>query len=59
MEEIAIKTGGYLSAIVGIGHCFFYRGFGWNEDFEKTRVLTARVLYTILCYCGHLTAIRL
>lgn len=47
MEEIAIKMGGYLSAIVGIGHCFFYRGFGWEEDFEKTRVLTAKVLYTI------------
>jgi len=47
MEEIAIKIGGCLSAIVGIGHCFFYRGFGWEEDFEKTRVLTAKVLYTI------------
>ena len=47
MEEIAIKMGGYLSAIVGIGHCFFYRGFGWDEDFEKTRVITAKVLYTI------------
>lgn len=47
MEEIAIKVGGVLSAIVGIGHCFFYRGFGWDEDFEKARMLTAKVLYTI------------
>jgi hypothetical protein len=47
MEVIAIKMGGYLFAIVGIGHCFFYRGFGWQEDFEKTRELTAKVLYTI------------
>jgi len=47
MEEIAIKFGGYLSAIVGIGHCLFYRGFGWEEDFEKTRAITGKVLYTI------------
>jgi hypothetical protein len=47
MDEIAIKIGGVLSAIVGIGHCFFYRGFGWNEDFKKTRLITAKVLYTI------------
>ncbi|ACM20379.1 hypothetical protein Geob_2023 [Geotalea daltonii FRC-32] len=47
MAEIAIKIGGVLSALVGIGHCFFYRGFGWQEDFEKTRLLTAQVLYTI------------
>jgi hypothetical protein len=47
MNEAAIMFGGLLSAIVGIGHCFFYRGFGWKEDFEKTRHLTARVLYTI------------
>lgn len=47
MNEVAIMFGGFLSAIVGIGHCFFYRGFGWKEDFEKTRLLTARVLYTI------------
>lgn len=47
MEEIAIKAGGYLSAMVGLGHCFFFRGFGWEEDLEKTRVLTAKILYTI------------
>lgn len=47
MEEIAIKIGGFLSAIVGIGHCFFYRGFGWEEDFEKTRLITGKILYTI------------
>jgi hypothetical protein len=47
MEEDAIKIGGYLSAMVGIGHCFFYRGFGWQEDFDKTKLLTAKVLYTI------------
>jgi hypothetical protein len=47
MNEVAIRIGGVLSAIVGIGHCFFYRGFGWKEDFEKTRLVTAKVLYTI------------
>lgn len=47
MNEAAILFGGVLSATVGVGHCFFYRGFGWKEDFEKTRLLTARVLYTI------------
>ncbi|SRR6266496_16483 len=47
MNEVAIRTGGVLSAIVGIGHCFFYRGFGWREDFKKTRLVTAKVLYTI------------
>lgn len=47
MEEIAIKIGGVLSAILGIAHCLFYRGFGWCEDFEKTRLITAKILYTI------------
>lgn len=47
MNEAAILFGGVLSAMIGIGHCFFYRGFGWRVDFEKTRHLTARVLYTI------------
>ena len=47
MNEAAILFGGVLSATVGVGHCFFYRGFGWKKDFEKTRLLTARVLYTI------------
>ena len=47
MNEASILFGGFLSATVGVGHCFFYRGFGWKEDFEKTRPLTARVLYTI------------
>ena len=47
MAEVAIKIGGILSALVGIGHCIFYRGFGWREDFEKIRLLTAQVLYTI------------
>jgi hypothetical protein len=47
MNEVAIRIGGVLSAIVGVGHCLFYRGFGWNEDFEKTRLITAKTLYTI------------
>lgn len=47
MNEAAIIFGGFLSATMGVGHCFFDRGFGWKEDFEKTRLLTARVLYTI------------
>lgn len=47
MDEMAIRIGGLLSAILGIGHCMFYRGFSWKEDFEKTRLLTAKVLYTI------------
>ncbi|ABB31750.1 hypothetical protein GeomeDRAFT_0170 [Geobacter metallireducens RCH3] len=47
MAEVAIKIGGILSALVGIGHCSFYRGFGWREDFAGTKILTARVLYTI------------
>lgn len=47
MEEAAIKIGGVLSAMVGIGHCFFYRLFGWKQEFEKTTLLTSQVLYTI------------
>jgi hypothetical protein len=47
MDEIAIEIGGVLSAILGIGHCLFYRGFGWHEDFGKTRLITTKVLYTI------------
>lgn len=47
MTELAIKIGGGLSAALGVAHCVFYRGFGWKEDFEKTRLLTAKVLYTI------------
>jgi hypothetical protein len=47
MNEFSVIFGGVLTAIVGIGHCFFYRFFGWAEDFEKTRKFTARVIYTI------------
>lgn len=47
MVEVSIKIGGVLSAIVGIGHCFFYRMFGWKQEFEKTTLLTSKVLYTI------------
>lgn len=47
MNETAIIFGGILSTVVGVGHCFFDRIFGWKEDFENTRLLTARVLYTI------------
>jgi len=47
MTELAIKIGGGLSAALAIAHCLFYRGFGWKEDFDKSRLLTAKVLYTI------------
>ena len=47
MDQIAIKIGGILSVLLGIGHCLFYRGFGWKKDFKQTRLLTAKVLYTI------------
>lgn len=47
MEEVAIKIGGVLSALLGMAHCLFYRGFGWREDFQKTRLITAKILYTI------------
>lgn len=44
---LAIKIGGILSAILGIAHCLFYRGFGWQKDFANTRAITVKVLYTI------------
>lgn len=47
INEIAIKIGGLLSVMLGIGHCFFYRSFGWKKDFEKIRLVTSKVLYTI------------
>lgn len=47
MNEAAILFGGFLSTAVGVGHCFFDRIFRWEEDFKNTRLLTARVLYTI------------
>ncbi len=47
INEIAIKIGGLLSVMLGIGHCFFYRRFSWKKDFEKIRFVTAKVLYTI------------
>lgn len=47
MEEISIKIGGILSATVGIGHCFFYRLFGWKQEFGKITLLSSKVLYTI------------
>ncbi len=47
MEILAIKVGGTLSILLGIGHCYFYRGFGWGRDFKKISVLNARILYTI------------
>lgn len=47
MSEFAIKIGGGLSVGLAAGHCLFYQSFGWKEEFEKTRLLTAKVLYTI------------
>ena len=47
MTELAIQIGGGLSAGLGLAHCIFYRGFSWQEDFAKTRELTAKILYTI------------
>ncbi len=47
MEVLAIKIGGTLSILLGIGHCYFYRGFRWGKDLQKISVLNARVFYTI------------
>ena len=46
-NEISIQIGGLLSALLGIGHCLFYSSFGWEQDFAQTRLLTAKILYTI------------
>jgi uncharacterized membrane protein len=47
MEHLAIKTGGILSILLGIGHCFFYRGFGWEKEFQNISSINAKALYTI------------
>ncbi len=47
MGVLAIKIGGTLSILLGIGHCYFYRGFRWGKDLQKISVLNAKVLYTI------------
>ncbi len=47
MEQLAIKTGGVLSILLGIGHCFFYSGFGWKNDFLKISRINAKIIYTI------------
>jgi hypothetical protein len=47
MEQLAIKTGGVLSILLGIGHCFFYRRFGWKKDFLKISSINAKIIYTI------------
>ena len=47
MNEMAIRIGGLLSVMLGIGHCFFYRGFNWEKDFKIASLLTSKVLYTI------------
>lgn len=47
MITLALKLGGLLSLLLALGHCTFYRTFGWKEEFAKTSRLAARVLYTI------------
>ncbi len=47
MELIVIKTGGTLSILLGVAHCYYYRGFGWGEEFQKINILNAKILYTI------------
>jgi hypothetical protein len=47
MEQIAIKTGGLLSILLGIGHCYFYRVFNWENEFQKISTVNAKALYTI------------
>ena len=47
MISIALKVGGLLSLLLALGHCTFYRAFGWKAEFAKTSRLAAHVLYTI------------
>jgi len=47
MISLALKFGGLLSLLLALGHCTFYRAFGWKQEFAKTSPLAAHVLYTI------------
>ena len=47
MKEFLIYTGGVLTAAIGLGHCFFYSGFGWEEEFNNVSQFASKVLYTI------------
>jgi hypothetical protein len=47
MSQLAIKFGGVLSALTGIAHCFYYRGFRWEKEFNNVTTLNAKVFYTI------------
>jgi hypothetical protein len=47
MEALSIKIGGTLSILLGIGHCYFYRVFGWEKELQKISILNTKVLYTI------------
>lgn len=47
MIHHAIHLGGFLSLLLALLHCAFYRLFGWAGEFAKLTPITARVLYTI------------
>jgi hypothetical protein len=47
MEQLAIKTGGILSILLGVAHCYYYRGFGWKKEFSEISILNSRIFYTI------------
>jgi uncharacterized membrane protein len=47
MEQLAIKVGGVLSILLGIGHCFFYRAFRWEKALQNIGSINGKILYTI------------
>lgn len=45
--ELSIFCGAVLTGLVGVFHLFFYRIFGWRDEFSSLTEVSRRILYTI------------
>lgn len=46
-NELFVFIGGILSFAMVVFHMFFYKLFGWQEEFEKVQPRNKRIFYTI------------
>ena len=47
VNNICIITGGFLTLIMGIFHCFYKKIFEWEKDFQKISIRNKRIFFTI------------
>ncbi len=47
LNNFSILTGGFLTFLMLIFHCFFYKIFKWEDDFKNISIRNKKILLTI------------